>query len=270
MLNKVPEITVVFWVIKILCTTVGETFADLLNDKLGLGLTLTTYVMGTFLALMLIVQFTYRRYVPSVYWTVVVLLSVVGTLITDNMTDNFGIPLATSTLLFAAALTVTFVVWYAVEGTLSIHSITSIRREVFYWLTILFTFALGTAAGDLVGEKFGLGYLWSVVLWGSLITVIAVAHSRFALNAVLAFWSAYVLTRPLGASIGDLLSQKPVDGGLGLGILKISVVFLLTIAALVGYLTRTRADVTEYHLSPEDDALLDQQDATTVPTPRAS
>src|SRR4051794_20556220 len=169
MLSKVPQVTLAFWVIKVLCTTVGETCADLLNDKLGLGLTMTTYIMGVFLAVMLVVQFTLRRYVPAVYWSVVVLLSVVGTLITDDLTDNFGVALTTTTSVFAVALAVVFAAWYAVERTLSIHSIVTVRRESFYWLAILFTFALGTAAGDLVSEKFSLGYLVAVLLFAGLI-----------------------------------------------------------------------------------------------------
>lgn len=245
MLNKVPEVTAAFWIIKVLCTTVGETAADLLNDKLGLGLTMTTYIMSTFLILMLIVQFTLKRYVPGVYWTVVVLLSIVGTLITDNLTDGHGVPLAVTTTVFSAILAVVFIAWYAVERTLSIHSITTMRREAFYWLAVLFTFALGTAAGDLISEKFALGYFWATALFASLIGLIALAYFKFNLNAVVAFWAAYILTRPLGASVGDLMGQHQADGGLGIGKLKISVVFLLAIAALIGYLTRTRVDATE-------------------------
>jgi uncharacterized membrane-anchored protein len=244
LLSKVPEVTVAFWVIKVLCTTVGETCADFINDKLGLGLTMTTYVMGIFLAVMLIVQFTLRHYVPAVYWSVVVLLSIVGTLITDNLTDNFGVSLTTTTTVFSVVLAVVFGAWYAVERTLSIHSIVTMRREVFYWLAILFTFALGTAAGDLISEKFSLGYVVATVLFAAAIGVFAFAW-RLGANAVLVFWGAYILTRPLGASVGDLLGQHRQDGGLGLGQLKISVVFLLTITALIGYVTRTRIDVAE-------------------------
>ena len=245
MLNKVPEVTLIFWIIKVLCTTVGETFADLLNNKLGLGLTMTTYIVGTFLAVMLIAQFTLIRYVPAVYWISVVLLSVVGTLITDNLTENFGVSLVTTTLLFSVALALVFTVWYASERTLSIHSITTIRREVFYWLAVLFTFALGTAAGDLISEKLAFGYVVATILFASLIAAIALAHWKFGLNGVFAFWAAYILTRPLGASIGDLLGQHHEDGGFGIGKLKTSVVFLLAIAALIGYLTRSRIDVTQ-------------------------
>jgi len=243
MLNKVPEITLYFWIIKILCTTVGETAADFLNTQLNLGLTNTTYVMGALLITTLVVQFKARRYVPALYWFAVVLLSVVGTLITDNLTDNFGIALTTTTAVFAVALAATFAAWYASEETLSIHTIVTTRREGFYWLAILFTFALGTAAGDLTAERLNLGYLLSALMFGALIAVVAVAHLRFKLNAVLAFWVAYILTRPLGASLGDYLSQPRANGGLGLGTIGTSALFLATILGLVIYLTVTRRDV---------------------------
>jgi uncharacterized membrane-anchored protein len=179
-----------------------------------------------------------------VYWSVVVLLSVVGTLITDNLTDNFKIPLATTTPIFSMILAVVFGVWYASERTLSIHSIVTMRRETFYWLAVLFTFALGTAAGDLISEKFDLGYVVATLLFAAAIAVFALARRR-GVNPVFVFWGAYILTRPLGASIGDLLGQHRQDGGLGLGQLKISVVFLPAITALIGYVTRTRIDVAE-------------------------
>ncbi len=166
MLNKVPEITIFFWIIKVLCTTVGETAADFLNTNLNLGLTLTSIIMAALLAVALFFQFKTRRYVPGIYWLSVVLISVVGTLITDNLTDNLGIPLETTTVLFAAALAIIFGIWYAYEKTLSIHSIITKRREAFYWLTILFTFALGTAAGDLAAEALGLGYLLAPMRYG--------------------------------------------------------------------------------------------------------
>src|SRR6476469_2890388 len=195
MLNKVPEVTIFFWLIKILATTVGETAADYLNANVGLGLTATSLVMSVLLAGALVIQFTRKQYIPGVYWLSVVLISVVGTLITDNLTDHFGVPLPLSTALFAGALAATFAVWFAVERTLSIHSILTSRREGFYWLTILFTFALGTAAGDLVAERLSLGYLVSAAAFGAIIAAITVAHLRFGLNAVLAFWLAYILTR---------------------------------------------------------------------------
>jgi uncharacterized membrane-anchored protein len=248
MLNKVPEITFWFWVIKIMCTTVGETAADYLNETLGFGLTNTTYVTGALLAVLLLVQFRLRRYVAPAYWAVVVVISVFGTLITDNMTDAHNVPLTTSTALFAGILALVFAVWWAVERTLSIHSIVTTRREAFYWLAILFTFALGTAAGDLVAEKFDIGYALSILIFGGAIGVIAFAHYVLKVNAVLTFWLAYIMTRPLGASIGDEMSQSGHKyGGLGLGTTGTSYIFLGCILALVIYLSITKRDVT----SPE-------------------
>jgi uncharacterized membrane-anchored protein len=246
MLNKVPEVTVYFWVIKVMCTTVGETAADYLNVNLGLGLANTTYVAAALLAAILAVQLRLRRYVPGVYWAVVVVISVFGTLITDNMSDHYNVPLTTSTPVFAAVLAVVFAVWYAFERTLSIHTIFTTRREAFYWLAILFTFALGTAAGDLSAEKLSLGYGPSILIFGGMIAVVAIGHYAFKLNAVLAFWLAYILTRPLGASIGDWMSQHSKQyGGLGLGTTGTSYIFLGCILALVTYLSLTRRDVTE-------------------------
>src|SRR3954465_10484082 len=245
MLNKVPEVTLWFWVIKIMCTTVGETAADFLNTSLGFGLTNTTYVTGALLAVLLAVQFRLRRYVPVAYWAVVVVISVFGTLITDNLTDGHDVALTTTTPIFAAVLALVFAVWWGFERTLSIHTIVTTRREGFYWLAVLFTFALGTAAGDLVAEKADLGYGVSIAIFGAAIAVVAVAHFVFKLNAVLSFWLAYILTRPLGASIGDFMSQKSHKyGGLGLGTTDTSYVFLGCILALVAYLSITKRDQT--------------------------
>jgi uncharacterized membrane-anchored protein len=241
LLNKVPEVTLWFWVIKILATTVGETFADFLAG-LGLGLGGTTVLMSLLLVVVLGAQFRARRYVPGLYWLTVVLISVVGTLITDNLTDVLGVPLVASTILFAVALAVTFAVWYANEKTLSIHSIVTRRREAFYWLAILFTFALGTAAGDLFAEKLGVGYWPTALIVAVLIGAVAVSHLVFRANAVLTFWIAYILTRPLGASLGDGLSQPRADGGLGLGTTVTSLIFLVVILAVVTYLSITERD----------------------------
>lgn len=249
MLNKVPEVTLFFWVIKILCTTVGETAADYLIENLHWGLTHTTYVMGGFLLVALAFQFRARKYVPALYWIAVVLLSIVGTLITDNLTDHFKVPLMTTTIVFALALAATFAAWQAKEKTLSIHSITTSRREAFYWLAILFTFALGTAAGDLVGEKFGLGYLVSLLLFAGTIAAIIVAHFGFKMNAILSFWLAYILTRPLGASIGDYLSQPHSAGGLSLGTIGTSALFLVAILGLVIYLSITKRDALDAQIN---------------------
>ena len=235
--NKVPDPTWAFWVIKVLATTVGETAADFLSTTLNLGLTNTTIVMGTLLVVALVFQFRSRAYSPSLYWIAVVLISVFGTLITDNLTDNLGVSLIVTTIVFAVALAATFIVWYARERTLSIHEIDTPSRERFYWLAILFTFALGTAAGDLVAEQLNLGYLASVGLFAAAIGLVALAHFAFRLNAIAAFWIAYVLTRPLGASLGDLLSQPKADGGLGLGTVATSAIFLTAIVGLVIFLS---------------------------------
>ena len=241
-ISKVPEVTLFFWIIKILCTTVGETAADFLNVQLNFGLTGTTLVVGVLLAIVLVVQFRLPRYVPSVYWLAVVLISVTGTLITDNMTDNFGISLWTSSAVFSVALALVFIAWYASEKTLSIHSIYTAKREAFYWLAVLFTFALGTATGDLVAEKLALGYWKSALMFAAIIGLVALAHAFLRLNAVLAFWIAYILTRPLGASIGDFLSQDRSAGGLQFGTVITSVIFLVLIGAVVIYLSTTRRD----------------------------
>jgi uncharacterized membrane-anchored protein len=243
MLNKVPEITLYFWVIKILCTTVGETAADLMNEELGLGLTNTTYIMTAGLIAILIAQFRSKKYIPGVYWLAVVFISIVGTLITDNLVDNAGVPLQTTTIAFSIALALVFAVWYLSERTLSVHTIVTTRREAFYWLAILFTFALGTSAGDLFAEKLELGFLPSAGIFAGAIAIVAIAHLRFKLNAILAFWIAYILTRPLGASIGDYLSQPVEETGLGLGTILTSVIFLVTILALVVYLTISKRDL---------------------------
>jgi uncharacterized membrane-anchored protein len=241
--NRVPQVNFEFWLIKLMAVTMGETAADYLAVNMGLGLTATSLIMSSILVVALGTQFAQRRYVPWPYWLAVVLVSIVGTLVTDNLVDNFGVPLETTTILFTVALAATFAVWYASERTLSIHTIYTTRREVYYWLAILFTFALGTAGGDLIAEKFELGYLATGLLFGGIIAVIAVVYYSFDLNAVLAFWLAYILTRPLGASFGDLLSQPTEYGGLGLGTTVTSLVFLGCIAAIVIYMTITRSAV---------------------------
>ena len=237
MLNKVPEVTLFFWIIKIMATTVGETAADFLNVNLKLGLTVTSWVMGALLVTILVFQFRARKYVPGIYWLAVVVISIVGTLITDNLVDNLGISLWTTTIAFAVCLAATFIVWYMSERTLSIHTIYTTKREAFYWSAILFTFALGTAAGDLVAERLDLGYWKSALLFASLIGLVAIAHFVFKVNEVLTFWTAYILTRPLGASSGDYLSQPRSAGGLGLGTVGTSVLFLATILGVVIYFT---------------------------------
>ena len=242
LLSKVPEVTAYFWIIKVLCTTVGESAADFLNVSVNLGLTGTSVATGLLLAVVLAAQFAADRYRPGRYWSTVTLVSVFGTLVTDNLTDALGVPLEVSTAAFGLLLGITFVAWYRVEHTLSIHSILTPRREAFYWLAILFTFALGTATGDLMAQVLGLGYLVSGIVVAAVIAATAVAW-RLGLHPVLAFWIIYVLTRPLGASIGDLLSQSPADGGLGLGATWTSVIFFVAIILIVVYLATTKADV---------------------------
>ncbi|HEY0527490.1 MAG TPA: hypothetical protein VGD02_01570, partial [Gemmatimonadaceae bacterium] len=203
-----------------------------------LGTVITSYIMAAFLIVALIFQFRARRYVPTIYWIVVVFISVVGTLISDNLVDNMGVPLETTSLIFTVVLAAVFAVWYMTEHTLSVHTINTTRRELFYWAAILFTFSLGTSAGDLLSERLGIGYALSAVMFGVAIGIIYAIYRAGKMNGVLAFWLAYILTRPLGASMGDLLTQARDDGGLGLGTIPVSVVFLVGIVVGVIYLTR--------------------------------
>jgi uncharacterized membrane-anchored protein len=243
MLNKVPEVTVYFWLIKVLSTTVGETAADYLSQNLNLGEQTTALVMSAVLVAALVAQFRTSRYVAGVYWVTVVLVSIVGTLITDNLADNYGVGTEITTPVFALALVLTFTAWFAKERTLSIHSICTRRREGFYWLAILFTFSLGTAAGDLLSEKLSLGYWVALGLFAAAIAVIAAARAGLNVNAIVSFWVAYILTRPLGASLGDLLSSPKGQGGLGFGTTATSAAFLAAILVLVAYLAVSKTDV---------------------------
>ncbi len=242
LISKVPEITLFFWIIKILCTTVGETAADWINTNLNFGLVGTSALMITLTVIALVAQFRARRYIPWVYWLCVVLISVVGTLITDNMVNTFNISLVTSTIIFSVLLAATFIGWYLSEKTLSIHSIFTAKREAFYWLTVLFTFALGTAAGDLVSENLNVGYWKSALMFAGLIGAVTLAHFAAKFDAIATFWIAYILTRPLGASIGDYMSQAKDVGGLELGTVTTSIIFLIAILAVVVYLSVTRKD----------------------------
>lgn len=237
--NRVPAATLDFWLIKLMAVTMGETAADYLAVNLGFGLTATSMIMTAVLIGALVLQFRQKQYAPWSYWLSVVLISVVGTLVTDNLVDNFGVPLLTTTVLFTVALTTTFAIWYASEKTLSIHEIFTTRREAFYWLSILFTFALGTAAGDLVAEAFGLGYLATGILFGMIIIALVFGYFVLGLDPILGFWLAYIFTRPLGASFGDLLSQPTEYGGLGFGTIVTSAIFLTAIITIVIYMTVT-------------------------------
>lgn len=235
--NKVPVVTLVFWVIKILSTTVGETGADFLIFKLHFGLPLTSLIMGVLLVGVMLIQLRSERYVPWMYWLAVVQVSIFGTLVTDSLVDTYGVALTTTTTVFSVLLVLTFGLWFAREKTLSIRTIYPGRREYFYWTAILMTFALGTAAGDLVAEELRLGYAISALVFAGCILAVVVPHYFFRLNVVAAFWIAYVLTRPFGASVGDWLSHSVNKGGLGLGTVGTSEVFAVIIVTLVGYLT---------------------------------
>lgn len=238
--NRVPKVTVDFWLIKLLAVTVGETAADFLSMNFGLGLSNTSWLMSGFLVAALVLQFAQKKYVPWIYWLTVVLVSIVGTLITDNLVDNLGVSLETTTIAFSIALLATFIVWYSFEKTLSIHTIYTTRREAFYWLAILFTFALGTAAGDLAAEGLGLGYLQAGLIYGAIISIITFAYYVLKMNGILAFWLAYIVTRPVGASFGDLLSQPVSNGGLGFGTVITSALFLACIVGAIVYMAVTR------------------------------
>ena len=231
-LIKVPAITLSFWIIKILCTTVGETGADYLAVGAGLGQGLTRAMMASLLAVALVWQVRTRRYTPWIYWLTVVLVSVVGTQITDLFTDKLGVSLTVSTPVFAVLLVIIFATWHRVEHTLSIHDIVTRRRELFYWAAILCTFALGTAAGDLATEALHLGFTRGALAFGTLIALTYLAW-RLGGNAVLTFWIGYILTRPFGAALGDLLTQAKEYGGLGMGAMWTSALFLSVIVALV-------------------------------------
>jgi len=238
--NRVPEVTLDFWLIKLMAVTMGETAADFLAVNLGLGLTATTSLMSMILVGVMATQMTTKRYVPWIYWLAVVMISIVGTLITDNLVDTFGVPLMTTTIVFSVALAATFAIWYASERTLSIHAIFTDRREAFYWLAILLTFALGTAVGDLISEVFGLGYTATGILFGLIIASLALGYFKLGLDPILGFWLAYILTRPLGASFGDLMSQPPEYGGMGLGTIITSAAFLAVILSVVAMMTVRR------------------------------
>jgi uncharacterized membrane-anchored protein len=254
--NKVPEVTLWFWIIKILCTTVGESFADYVNSTLGVGLVNTSVLFTAVLAVVLGVQLRLPRYVPFAYWLTVVVVSVTGTLYTDILTDELGVPLRVSTSVFAALLAGVFGVWYARERTLSIHSIVTLPREAFYWLAVLVTFALGTAAGDWTLELTGWGPGTSVLLPAGLIAVVVICW-RGGAQPVLSFWLAYILTRPLGANLGDYLALPRDEKGLGLGTASTSVIFLAAILATVVYLTASKVDVIERRQASTDDRASD-------------
>lgn len=242
-LRKVPQITLVFWVIKLLTTAMGESFSDYLVFQINPYVAVAIGGVGLVVALAL--QLRARRYVPWIYWFAVSLVAIFGTMVADVLHVVLGIPYFISSAFFAVALTVIFIAWYMNERTLSIHRIDTSRRELFYWATVMATFALGTALGDLTAATFGLGYLASGLLFALLFAMPALAYKWFGLNEIAAFWFAYIVTRPLGASFADWFG-KSILGGLGLGDAKVSVALMLLIIAFVGYLTLKQRDVPAF------------------------
>ncbi len=235
---RVPEVFLTFWVIKTLSTTVGETGADFLAFDLGFGMPLVTLIAGGIMAGALFMQFSkLKRYVPFSYWSIVILMSIVGTLITDILVDLMGVSLITLSIVFSITMIAGFYIWYKKEGTLSIHSIDTAKREAYYWVIILLAFALGTGVGDLISEGLSQGYGVAVLLFSGLIVMVAIAYYVFKIDGVIAFWLAFILTRPLGASLGDFMTKPATEGGMGIGMLTVNALFFSVIIGLVIYLT---------------------------------
>ncbi len=243
-MRKVPEVTIYFWIIKLLTTAMGESTSDYLVYHINPYIAVALGGIG-FLA-SLVLQLLVRRYVPWIYWLAVTMVAIFGTMAADVTHIVLDVPYQVSTVFFAVVLAIIFVVWYRSEKTLSIHSINTPRRELFYWAAVLATFALGTAAGDMTAATLGLGYFSSGVLFAVLFALPALAYRLFGLNEIVAFWFAYIMTRPLGASFADWLA-KPYLGGLGLGDAKVSLVLTILIIGFVGYLTVTRKDIKDEH-----------------------
>src|SRR4051794_23733163 len=242
-LNRVPEVTAMFWVVKVLTTGIGETTSDFLVKRFPPELVVPAALLA--LVAVLALQLRLRRYVAAVYWTAALLVSIFGTMAADVLHVGLGVPYVASTAAFAVVLAAIFVAWWRTERTLSVHAITTRRREWFYWATVLTTFALGTAAGDWTAVSLHLGYLASGVLFAVAIAIPAVAHRAFRLNAVLAFWIAYVITRPLGASFADWLAVPPARGGLDIGTGPVSLPAFAVFVALVGWLSIGRRDAVQ-------------------------
>ncbi len=240
-LTKVPEILVVFWLTKVATTAMGETTSDWLNGFLGPAIAIPLMLIA--LAWAMRRQFRADRYDAWTYWAVVVMVAIFGTSAADALHVGLGVPYLDSTLFYAVVLAAILTAWHRIEGTLSIHSIYTRRREAFYWATVLATFALGTAAGDMTATSLHLGYLGSIVLFAALIAVPFAGHRWFGMNAVLAFWAAYVLTRPLGASVADWAAVEPHRGGLGIGAGGASLVLAAVVFLLIRRLAKTKVDV---------------------------
>lgn len=242
-LRRVPLVGGIFWIIKVLSTTVGETGADFLSFDMGYGMVSVAIFMSLVMFGLLTLQFVkIKKYIPIVYWSLVILMSIIGTLITDILVDNLGISLVTLSIVFTITMLAGFAIWYAQEKTLSIHSIDTAKREAYYWFIILLAFALGTGAGDLISEGISMGYGNALLLFAGSIGIVAIGHYVFKIGAIVSFWMAYVLTRPLGASLGDFMIQPATDGGLGISAGTVNIVFFSIIAGLIIYLTISKID----------------------------
>lgn len=236
-MNRVASLGILFWLIKIVSTTVGETAADYISVNLKFGLTNTTILMGVITILVAIWNFKQNRYFPPAYWSLIVMMSIEGTLITDLLVDKLGVSLLTLDIIFTLAMGLLFFVWYKKEQTLSIHDINNDNREKFYWIIVLTTFALGTGIGDTVSEYLNVGYFYSLLIFGLIFMLAGILNYFKVIGAVLAFWTAFIVTRPIGASLGDLLIQDPKEGGLGISVAIINSIFFVVIIASVAYIT---------------------------------
>jgi uncharacterized membrane-anchored protein len=247
--SKVPEVTAFFWIVKALTTAMGESTSDFLVHSLVPEIAVV--LGGIAFCVALYIQFGKDRYVPWAYWLAVAMVGVFGTMAADVLHVGLGVPYIASTVFYAIVLAAVFRVWFVSEGTLSIHSITTPRRELFYWAAVLATFALGTAAGDLTAVTFGLGYFGSILLFLGIIAIPAIGYFRFGMNSILAFWFAYVVTRPVGASVADWLAVSSARGGLALGTGPVSLVLAAAIAGFVYYLAKTGKDTPVDQSAPE-------------------
>jgi uncharacterized membrane-anchored protein len=241
MFRKVPEITIYFWLLKLLTTAMGETASDFLVNRID---PVIAVILGAVcLAIALFLQFSVRRYVAWIYWLTAAMVAIFGTMAADVLHIGLGIPYIVSVIFFLVALVVIFAVWYRTEKTLSVHSIYTRRRELFYWAVVVTTFALGTALGDLTAATMGLGYFASGLLFAVLIALPVLAYQFLGLNSVVAFWLAYILTRPLGASFSDWVGRSQNAGGLGFGTGQVSLLLTAIIIIIVAYLMVTHKDV---------------------------
>ncbi|WKD85047.1 hypothetical protein KCTC32516_00385 [Polaribacter huanghezhanensis] len=237
LINRVASLGMLFWVIKIISTTVGETAADYVSVNLKLGLSTTAILMGVITIIVVVWNFKQKKYFPPSYWLLIVMMSIEGTLITDFLVEKFSVSLLTLDVIFTIAMVLLFFLWYKKEHTLSIHAVNNDTREKFYWIIVLTTFALGTGVGDTVSEYLKVGYLYSLIIFGSIFILAGILYYTKIINAVLAFWIAFIVTRPIGASLGDLFIQPAKDGGLGVSVASINIIFFVIIIAAVSFLT---------------------------------